>query len=138
MHFWPSVKQKMLILHQLLLGLKIKPSRNPKSVQSMSPYTRTLYRYFDTLVLRNGVLYRMFLRTDGTAKYYQLIVPYVLKRQVMDLCHVDASAHLRLHKTLDQVQRRAWWPKWRADCANYLDCCKVCAMYHRGQDSEAG
>ena len=51
-------------------------------MQSMSPYTRTLYRYFDTLVLRNGVLYRMFLRTDGTAKYYQLIVPYVLKRQV--------------------------------------------------------
>ena len=56
----------------------------------------------------------------------------------MDLCHVDASAHLRLHKTLDQVQRRAWWPKWRSDCAKYLDCCKVCAMYHRGKTPKQG
>ena len=109
-----------------------------KSMQSASPYTRTLWRYYDTLVIRDNVLYRIFLKSDGTAKYFQYVVPRVIKKQVMELAHIDASAHLRLLKTLDQVQRRAWWHTWKQDVERYLDCCKPCAIYHRGKTPKQG
>jgi len=101
-------------------------------VSCRGPLLRALWQQFESLVLRDGVLHRIFHGNDGLALFYQVVMPKTMRRSLLELVHSDAAAHLRLEKTLEQVQRRAWWPEWRLDTKIFLQSCDRCASYHRG------
>jgi len=109
-------------------------NRRPEweDVSCRGPLLRALWQQFESLVLRDGVLHRIFHGNDGLALFYQVVMPKTMRRSLLELVHADAAAHLRLEKTLEQVQRRAWWPEWRLDTKIFLQSCDRCASYHRG------
>ena len=86
-----------------------------RSVLSKSPMIRSLWRQFDSLVLRDRVLCRIFHSNNGTVKYYQTVMPRTLRLALLELIHADAAVHLKLAKSLAHllIQRRAWWLEWR-------------------------
>ena len=104
-----------------------------EEVKSASAAIRALWQQYESLVLRNGVLHRIYHATDGTALYYQLVLSAELKTDFLELIHCDAACHLGYKKCVDHLQRRAWWPTWRRDLNVYVRCCGVCASYHRGK-----
>ena len=101
-------------------------------VKSASPFTRSLWQQYESLVLRNGALYRIFHNTNGLAEYYQYVLPATLKIPFLELVHGDAAGHLKFAKCTEHVNRRAWWPTWRRDLNLFIGCCNACAAYHRG------
>ena len=60
------------------------------------------------LVVVDGVLYRCFIRPDGSTLRLQLIPPSSLRGELIRLAHTGMSGgHLGYRKTFDQVARRA-------------------------------
>ena len=77
-----------------------------RTMKSKSPMLRSLWRQFESLVFRQNVLCRIYHSNSGTVKYYQTILPKVLRLSCLELVHCDAAAHLKLVKSLDQLQKR--------------------------------
>jgi len=77
--------------------------------------TKNYWKQWDSLLLKDGLAYRKFVRTDGTMQYCQLLVPRCLRKELTQLIHVGAAGHLGVNKTREQVQRRAYWTAWRTD-----------------------
>jgi len=108
----------------------IRPPWN--EVQSSSPALRALYRQFHSLVLINGVLYRIFYDPSGDVKHYQVILPHALKRSFFELIHCDMCAHLGFAKCLPVIRRFAWWYSCKRDLRLFIQCCPLCSAYFRG------
>jgi len=60
---------------------------------------------WESLVLKNGIVYRNFVRPDGTIQYRQLLTPRSLRKEVIDMVHAGAAGHLGVRKTREQVQK---------------------------------
>ena len=109
-----------------------------EEVRPASPALRALWQQYESLVMLDGVLHRIFHYADGTVKFYQLVLPTSLKVDFLELIHADAAGHLKFKKCVDHVQRRAWWYTWRRDLKLFIQCCSKCAAYHRGKTPRQG
>lgn len=107
-------------------------------VKSSSPALRSLWQQFESLIERNGAIYRIFHNTDGSALYYQYVVPAKLKALLLELLHADTAGHLKFAKCVEHVMRRAWWHTWRRDLKLFIQCCHKCNAYHRGSAPKQG
>ena len=108
------------------------------TVKSSSPALRALWQQYESLIVCDDVLYRIFHNANGTAKHYQVVLPHALKVQFLELVHADAAGHLKFLKCVSHVQRRAWWSTWRRDLKFFIQCCATCAAYHRGATPKQG
>ena len=106
--------------------------------QSVSPALRALFQQYDSLVILNGVLYRAFYNVDGSVKCYQLILPHVLKQDFLQLIHNDLAGHMCVKKCRPEIQKRAWWHRWKSDLDLFVRCCDRCNSYHRGKAPKQG
>ena len=97
-----------------------------------SPFTRALWRQFESLILIDGIVHRIFHDTRGNSVHNQVVLPYVLKTPLLSLVHADVAGHLKLEKCVSHVIRRAWWLSWRSDLDTFIKCCKKCSIHHRG------
>ena len=113
----------------------IKQGQRPnwQSVRPLNPFIRAMWRQFESLVLRGNVLCRIFHNTDGSARFYQTILPKALRQQFLELIHSDLAGHLKLSKCLQHVQQRSWWLSWKSDLKDFIQRCSKCQAYHRGQ-----
>ena len=69
-------------------------------VPATSPATKHYWLLWDSLLLKNGVLYRKFLKKDGTGEYGQLVVPKAIREQILFQMHTSIlSGHLGRKKT---------------------------------------
>ena len=109
-----------------------------KEVKSLSPALRSLWQQFDSLIVKDGVLYRNFYNVKGFVDCLQFVLPSELKVSFLELIHGDVAGHLKFVKCLDHVKRRAWWYTWKRDLKLFIDCCKKCASYHRGAAPKQG
>jgi transposase InsO family protein len=99
---------------------------------------RSLWRQWESIIIQNGVLYRIFYNIDGTTKLLQLILPRSLKLIFLEMVHCDAAAHLKFAKCLEHVRTRAWWASFRTDLRNFINACGKCSSYHRGPAPKRG
>jgi hypothetical protein len=97
-----------------------------------SPALRALWRQYESLVSRDGAIYRIFHDLDGSVLHYQYVLPSCLKVTFLELVHADAAGHLKFAKCIGHVQCRAWWLTWRRDLKLFVACCAKCSGYHRG------
>ena len=88
---------------------------------------------WDSLVLIDGIVYRAFQRPDGTHKYMQLLVPRPVRQAFLEMVHAQAASHFVQRKTLDQVQRRAYWSSWKTDTKVCCECCRACNEFNQGR-----
>ena len=102
-------------------------------VQGQSQMLRSLWQQFDSLIIHDGVLYRLFYDTNGVVSCYQLILPAEIKVPFLELVHNDAAGHLKFAKCMQHVMRRAWWLDWKRDLKLFIRCCAKCESRHRGQ-----
>ncbi len=79
-----------------------------------------------TWVYIDGTLYRQF-QSGGGQKHYQLVVPTVLRAEVMKLGHETVMAgHLGSRKTTNRIISESYWPGCMSDITRFCRSCDIC------------
>ena len=112
---------------------------NDKPVWStVAPYCRELKTYWhewDTIVLRDNILYKKRLRDVGNDAEYLILVPVVLRKEVFRQLHESVTAgHLGRKKTYDKIKKRFYWCNMYKDVSYWCRICSTCGarkMPHR-------
>jgi transposase InsO family protein len=103
-------------------------------VAPLSETAKTLWRQFDRLVIRNGVLMRRFEKADGQSHVWQIIMPRAVRSDFLTAVHAGvAGGHFGRRRTESAVQARAYWPGWADDVKYVLRTCVACAQYARSK-----
>jgi len=107
---------------------------NRSAFVTHSTETKNLLEQWNCLTLINNILYRKWMNAHNEVKWLQLIVPYSLHESFISACHTGMTGgHLGPRKTIQQVQRRAYFTGWRAKTYRFCRQCKSCATYFRGK-----
>ena len=103
----------------------VKPSR--QDMVTKSPACWHYWILWDSLVLLNGILYKKFLKRDGTGEYLQLLVPSALKKDILCQMHNSLLAgHLGHKKTKQKTLQRYYWYNLKEDVNLHIHKCDVC------------
>ena len=101
----------------------------PSSVErkQMSKSALTLLGQWDRFVEREGVLYRRVFRPDGREESFQLVLPAVLRDDVLGQLHQE-HGHQGVERTTELVRTRCYWPGMSADIARWCLQCERCQV----------
>ncbi|GFV93287.1 integrase_H2C2 domain-containing protein [Trichonephila clavipes] len=101
-----------------IIDFKVSSDKKP-SWQDIAPFHPTTKRYWalwDSLHLRNCVLYRKWESDDGKTFRWQLILPKTRVSTVLKELHGSPTGgHFGIMKTLQKVRERFYWNNVRSD-----------------------
>ena len=116
----------------------IRPSS--KEMVSMSPASRHYWILWESLVIEKCLLFKKFIKRDGTGEYRQFIVPKVMKQEILFQMHNSVlSGHLRCKKTKEKTLQKFYWYAFKEDIylhiknAMYAQLTKNCLKLHEHQ-----
>ncbi|GBN13631.1 hypothetical protein AVEN_166628-1, partial [Araneus ventricosus] len=96
------------------LKLADRPSR--QEIAQENPATKRYWALWDSLHLKDGVLYRKWENDDGSSCQWQLILPRSRIQEVLQETHDSSSGgHFGIMKTLRRIRERFYWDRLRAD-----------------------
>ena len=119
-----------------IVRLRLEREERPAitELQSASETTKILWSQWHRLVVKDGVVYKLWFSQGGEPTRLQLLAPRILREDIIKKSHGGMSGgHMGIAKTCDQVQRRAFWLGWRGDVTRFCRRCVECCTYHRGQ-----
>ncbi|GBM95150.1 Transposon Ty3-G Gag-Pol polyprotein, partial [Araneus ventricosus] len=92
-----------------------------------SPATKRFWALWDSLHLKDGVLYRKWESDDGSSSRWQLILPKSRIQEVLRETHDSASGgHFGVMKTLSKTRERFYWDRLRVDVEKWCRECHAC------------
>jgi len=107
------------------INLEARPSW--QEIASCSPTTKRYWALWDSLHLRDGVLYRKFESDNGKVLRWQLFLP---KRRVEDVLkevhNSPSGGHFGVMKTLGRIRERFFWDRLRQDVERWCKECQAC------------
>ena len=108
----------------------------PDVGESFSPYTKSLLREWDTIVIQNGVLGRLWTQTGSGLEAFQVIVP---KQETKDVWRTDhqAMGHPSSEKTTTTSRQRCYWPRMTQDIKEWTEACLQCVCAKAGPQVRA-
>jgi transposase InsO family protein len=124
-----------------VIQMRLQGDEQPpiETLLAESAAAKIVWSNWSRLAIVNGVVGRRLLGKNGRPDSFQLILPYSLRHEAIRRCHTGMTGgHLGTKKTLNQVQRRFFWPTWRRDTARYCRLCPECNEYHRGKLPRSG
>lgn len=124
--------------HELgcIVKLRLQSDEQPsiEALQSASETTKVLWSQWYRLVVKDGVVYKLWFSKGGEPSRLLLLAPKTLREDIIKNAHGGMSGgHMGIAKTCQQVQRRAFWLGWRRDVVHFCRRCDRCCRYHRGQ-----
>ena len=109
--------------------LKNSQDRPPKS--DVSPYseaTKLYWAQWDSLHLKDGLVYRLWEAPAGDSSVWQLLLPKKLREEVLYQLHeIPTAGHLGIAKTLHRVRQRYYWVGCHQDVQQWCKSCDACA-----------
>ena len=115
-------------IHPLLTALESGSGR-PKwdQVSSGRAALKTLWRQWDKLQIKDGVLYCQFHDADLDEDYNRLVVPSVKRPDLLHHFHdIPTAGHLRSDKMIYRLKRSFYWPGLKEDVIQYCNSCDIC------------
>ncbi|KAL7868535.1 hypothetical protein SRHO_G00099190 [Serrasalmus rhombeus] len=97
------------LLREVLVFWRKQVQPSSAERRQVSRSAMALLRQWDRLVEREGVLYRRVFRPDGGEEGFQLLLPAVLKSEVLKQLHQD-HGHQGIERTTELVRKRCYWP----------------------------
>ena len=101
-----------------------KPSKKV-TYQIRSKLARKLALQWDRLILKQGVLHRLYIFNE--MEYHQLVLPQRYHRKVLTALH-DHMGHQGIERTLDLLRERVYWPSMAKDAQNWVTNCRRCQI----------
>ncbi|KAF8778942.1 Transposon Ty3-G Gag-Pol polyprotein like [Argiope bruennichi] len=136
-----SARKDQLADPEIKPTIEFKESTGGKpSWQDIAPFHPTTKRYWalwDSVHLRNGVLYRKWESDDGKAFRWQLILPKRRVSTVLKELHGSPTGgHFGVTKTLQKVRERFYWNNVRNDVEKWCRTCDPCAARPLSRSSD--
>ena len=114
-------------------------NRDWNRAAGQSREVQDLWAQAGSLTLVGEILYRRYVRPDGTIQYRQLVVPETLRAEVLRHVHGGtALGHFGVNKTASMLQKYGYWAGWRKDVEQTVRTCEVCNRYRHGPPSKQG
>ena len=101
-----------------------KPSKKV-TYQIRSKLARKLALQWDRLILKQGVLHRLYIFNE--MEYHQLVLPQRYHRKVLTALH-DHMGHQGIDRTLDLLRERVYWPSMAKDAQDWVTNCRRCQI----------
>ena len=101
-----------------------KPSKKA-TYQIRSKLARKLALQWDRLILKQGVLHRLYIFNE--MEYHQLVLPQRYHRKVLTALH-DHMGHQGIDRTLDLLRERVYWPSMAKDAQDWVTNCRRCQI----------
>ena len=89
--------------------------------QVRSKITRQLMYQFHRLILKDGVLHRLYIHND--VEYHQLVLPQRYHKKMLQSLHNDLG-HQGIDRTLDLLRERVYWPTMTQDASSWVEQCR--------------
>jgi hypothetical protein len=91
-------------------------------VMSYSPVTRNLWLQWDSLKVKEGILYKQGINE----KELRIILPPALQEKAMEAAHDNIfSGHLGEKKTYKKLVRLFYWYQMKERVRDYITCCEI-------------
>ncbi len=113
------------VIGELLVFWRRKLPPTPEERKKLSRLAVILLRQWDRLVETDGVLYRRVFRSDGGEEIFQVLLPAVMKHDVLTQLH-QQHGHQGVERTFQLVRQRCYWPGMSADIARWCQECERC------------
>ncbi|GBN28931.1 hypothetical protein AVEN_262197-1 [Araneus ventricosus] len=135
---WSSCEIQKLQLEDTaiksILEKKLNSADRPswQEIALESPATKQYWALWDSLQLKDGVLYPRWQSDDGSSCRWQLIFPKSRIPEVLRKTHDSASGgHFGIMKTLRRIRKRFYWGRLRADVEKWCRECQICRARKR-------
>ena len=93
-----------------------------------------LIKQRQSLVVKDGILYRAFSCANGKISHYQLVVPKSMRESLIEHIHAVIFCHLKAQWKMEhELARHAFFPMWKQCIRIFLAKCRVCSSYHTGK-----
>ena len=93
--------------------------------QVRSKNTRQLMYQFHRLILKDGLLHRLYIHND--VEYHQLVLPQRYHKKILQSLHNDLS-HQGIDRMLDLLRERVYWPTMTQDASSWVEQCRRCEV----------
>jgi hypothetical protein len=93
-----------------------------EAVSKMSTKRQRLWREYDVLTLKDGILQRIFYKPVG--EIHQIVVPSHLVTVVIKANH--DHDHAGCYRTQSNIKDHFYWPGWKSDVSKYIKGCETC------------
>jgi len=108
-------------------------------LRTRSPEVQQLWVQHQNLEIQDRILYRKFVKPDGSLQYWQIVVPKSLRMAFLDVVHSGAwNGHPVIERTRLKLQEIAYWRSWTTDTHAYVQRCLVCATHRPGPQRKQG
>ena len=105
-------------------GVEDKPSWSV--IRGASPAMKAYWQQYDSIILKERILYRVFIQGRDKREILQFLAPKALQQTLLDLAHADAGGHLAARKTEAQLQARTYWYERKSSAMLYCRNCDIC------------
>lgn len=89
---------------------------------------KSYWKSWDSLVIKDGILYKIKVSDESEDRIYRIVMPEVLRKKCFVLLHETVTAgHLGSQKTLAKIKQRFYLYKCRNDIECWCRVCDICA-----------
>ena len=85
----------------------------------------------DRIILKDGLLYRNYFGETGSVKYYQILIPKQLVKEVLCSLHGEFGKHPGIFKTIIAYREKHYFPKMAKLIREWVISCKHCIRESR-------
>jgi len=106
----------------------------PLEVSSpLSSRAKQLRREWDRIVLRDGILGRLYQQVGSREETFQVVVPEQEARKVWEIYHGEMG-HPSSERTLTILRQRCYWPRMTEDVKEWTTTCPQCVCAKAGPE----
>ena len=122
-------QQKDPDLQPILKWMAASPTRPGwREMAATSPVTKAYWTQWDTLQLKDGVLYRAWFNEKGDQQQLLPVLPKALQEEALRQLHDNpAAGHFGRKKTYQRVCERFYWVGRRTTVEDWCRRCDICA-----------
>ena len=85
----------------------------------------------DRIILKDGLLYRQYFGETGSVKYYQILIPKQLVKEVLRSLHGEFGKHPGISKTIIAYKQKYYFPKMAQLIREWVISCEQCIRESR-------
>ena len=85
----------------------------------------------DRIILKDGLLFRKYFGETGSVKYYQIVIPKQLVKEVLCSLHGEFGKHPGIFKTIIAYREKFYFPKMAQLIREWVMSCEQCIRESR-------
>ena len=120
-------------VHLVLKNMKMKILGQP--YDEVLIVTDSRYKNYkaneDRIILKDGLLYRKYFGETSSVKYYQILMPKQLVKEVLRSLHGEFGKHPGIYKTIIAFREKYYFPKMAQLIRDWVMPCEQCIRESR-------